>query len=91
MLWGCSMWWNIAFFAVSLALSYLLTPTPRQPNRRSPKPKGINDINFPTAQEGRDIPVLFGRRWISGPNVVWYGDLKTVPVKEKVKSSSGKK
>ena len=41
----------------------------------------MNEIDVPTAEEGREIPVLFGCRRIKSPNVVWYGDLKTKPIK----------
>ena len=40
------------------------------------------DFTVPTAQEGKNIPVLFGTRRISGPNVCWYGDIGTTPIKK---------
>lgn len=54
-----------------------------QPKPQSQKAAGLGDIQVPTAEEGREIPVLFGTRDIDGPNVVWYGDLKTVAIKSK--------
>ncbi|WP_054889832.1 hypothetical protein, partial [Pseudomonas sp. NBRC 111129] len=45
-----------------------------------PKAAGVEDFSFPTAAE-RPIQVLAGTRRISGPNVLWYGDLKTSPIK----------
>jgi hypothetical protein len=38
-----------------------------------PSPTG-DDIKFPVVTASAPIPVLFGTRRISGPNVVWYGD-----------------
>jgi len=76
------MWFFIAGVAIALLASYALTPKPQ-----NAPPAGINEIDVPTAEEGREIPVLFGCRKIKSPNVVWYGDLKTVPIK----SSGGKK
>lgn len=75
-------WWYVVAWVVSLAVSYALQPKPQ-----SVKPAGLGDFNVPTAEAGREIPVLFGTRDISGPNVVWYGDLRTVAVKK----SGGKK
>lgn len=71
-------WWYLAYFVVGLVLSYAMTPKPQ-----SQPPAGLGDIQAPTAEEGREIPVLFGTRDIEGPNVVWYGDLRTVPIRSK--------
>ena len=49
----------------------------------SQPPAGLGDIQAPTAEEGREIPVLFGTRDVKGPNVVWYGDFAAVAVKKK--------
>jgi len=72
------MWWQVVLWVVSTVISYAL-----QPKLQAPKPAGLGDFQVPTAEEGREIPVLFGSRDINGPNVVWYGDLRTVPVKKK--------
>lgn len=42
----------------------------------------LSDVNAPTAEEGRAIPVVFGTCLLKSSNIVWYGDLRTVPVKE---------
>lgn len=54
-----------------------------QPKPQSQKAAGIGDIQAPTAEEGREIAVLFGTREMSGPNIVWYGDLRVVAIKKK--------
>lgn len=72
------MWWYIAAFVVALVVGSLLAPKPK-----NAKPAGIGDFNVPTAEEGREIAVLFGTRSIKGPNVTWYGDLKIKAVKKK--------
>jgi hypothetical protein len=78
-----NMFWLIAaVFVGALVVSYALTPKPQ-----SAKPAGLGEINVPTAEEGREIPVLFGTRDLSGPNIVWYGDFRTVAVRK----SGGKK
>ena len=76
------MWWYIATFLISLVVVSQLTP-----KSEAIKPAGLSDIDAPTAEVGREIPVLFGTREIKSANVVWYGDLKTVAVKK----SGGKK
>lgn len=71
-------WVYLAYFVVALVISYALTPKPQtQP------PPGIGEIKAPTAEVGREIPVLFGTRDLDGPNVVWYGDVMTIPIKSK--------
>lgn len=76
------MWQFLVGFAIALVLTYALRPKPY-----SAPPASIEDIKAPVAEEGKEIPVLFGCRDLRGPNVVWYGDLKT----KRIKSSSGKK
>jgi len=63
---------------VSVIISAMLAPKPP-----TPPPAGIGDFNVPTAEQNRTIPVIFGRVWITGPNVVWYGDLSNVAIKKK--------
>lgn len=72
------MWFFAALFVGSLVLGLLLQPKPQ-----NQKPAGLGDVTAPTAEEGIEIPVLFGTRDFNGPNVVWYGDLKTVAIKSK--------
>lgn len=76
------MWAFFAGFVIALVATFALAPKPQ-----NQKPATLDEIDVPTAEEGRCIPVLFGCRDIKGPNVVWYGDLRTVPIK----SSGGKK
>jgi len=39
-------------------------------------------VTAPTAEEGREISVLFGTRVIDAPNVVWYGDIVAEPIQK---------
>ena len=73
---------EIILFVIAVALQYLLAPKPPMP-----KPASLSDFDIPTADEDRPIPVVFGKVRITGANVVWYGDLRTVAVK----SGGGKK
>jgi len=72
------MWWYIAVFVVALVVAYATMPKPQ-----SQPPAGLGDIKAPTAEEGREIPVLFGTRDLEGPNVVWYGDFRAVAIRKK--------
>lgn len=72
------MWMFLGLLVASLAASYFLMPRPQS----QPSPM-VGTITAPTAEEGREIPVLFGTRNITGPNVVWYGDVSTKAIKKK--------
>jgi hypothetical protein len=72
------MWNYIIGYVVTLVLGYLFAPKPQ-----NAKPAGLSDVQAATAEVGREIPVLFGTRDLEGPNVVWYGHLKTKAIKVK--------
>lgn len=72
------VWQFVVGAIISIAATYLLRPKPQtQP------PAAFDDIEVPVAEEGKEIPVLFGCKMLRGPNVVWYGDLKTEPIRTK--------
>ncbi len=73
---------TLVLWAVFFVASQLLTPEPEIENAR---PASLNDFNFPTATEGRVVPLVTGTDEVKGPNVVWYGDYSAVPIYEKVK------
>lgn len=79
---------TLLLWVALFALSQLLTPDPEVEDAR---PKTLDDFNFPTATEGRAIPLNWGTDKLKGPNVIWYGDLRTVPIVEKIKVSLFKK
>ena len=74
------MFWYVAVFVVALLVASAMGP------KNHVRPAGFDEIQAPTAEEGREIGVLFGTRIIQGPNVVWYGDFETDAIK---KSSGG--
>ena len=78
------MWQLIGWWLVTSIISYALRP---KPVIQTPTPATIDEFDAPTAEDGREIPVLFGTREIEGSNVVWYGDLRT----EEIKQDVGKK
>ncbi len=76
------MFWQV-LLAVLIAPLELIKPKPSIENAR---PASIGDFSFPSATEGRAIPIVWGKVKISGPNVIWHGGLRTVAIKEKVKT-----
>lgn len=75
-------WEFYLIFALLVGVSYILAPDPP----KTP-PAGLDTIKACTAEEGREIPILFGSRRIRSANVIWYGDMNT----EAIKSSGSKK
>ncbi len=69
-------WIYIIMLVISLAVSIAMRPKPQ-----NAKPPALADFSVPTAEEGRDIQVIFGECWIDDPNVLWFGDLRTTPIK----------
>ena len=69
--------------AASIVISELLRP---KPEFEDAKPAGNGDFKFPTASEGRPVPLIWGRNKLEGPNVVWWGDMKQIPIKEEIKT-----
>jgi predicted phage tail protein len=62
----------LAVFAIGLGLmviGFMLMPKPKQP-----KPTTVDDLQTPTAEAGRPVPVIMGSMEISGLNVLWWGD-----------------
>jgi len=77
-------WWiTLIIYAVLFVVAELLRPKPEIENA---KPSGLGDFRFPTATEGRYIPLTWGRVRIEGQNVIWYGDLRQEAIKQTVKT-----
>lgn len=57
-----------------------------QPKPPGIEPPSLSDIDVPTAEEGRPIPVVFGTYVVQSPNIVSYDSLGY----NKVKTSGGK-
>lgn len=53
----------------AVAVGYLLQPQPKRE-----KPREATDLESPTADAGRPIPVVFGTVTLKGPNILWWGD-----------------
>lgn len=59
----------LAISVVLNIISYVLTPKPQ-----TAKPDAASDWENPTAEAGREIPVVFGTITITGGNILWFGD-----------------
>lgn len=77
------MWGLFLAFAVFSILAALLAP---KQQTDKPKPSSLGDFQFPTAEEGRAVPIIMGTVKMKAPNVTWYGDLGTVEMTERVKT-----
>lgn len=65
----------VIMLAISLAInvaSYILAPKPK-----GARPDSVQELEEPTAEAGRPIPVLFGTVELKSPNVLWFGDKST--------------
>ncbi len=69
------VYFMMALMVLSMYLSIKMQKKPEKPTAA-----GLEDFSFPSAAE-RPIQVLAGTRRISGPNVLWYGDLRTTAIK----------
>lgn len=66
--------------AVVLAvLAYVFAPKPS-----SPQSDSTRDLEAPTADAGRPIPVVFGEMTVKGPNCLGYWEISKETVKVKV-------
>lgn len=70
-------WLTFLLFVGSVIIGELLRPKPEFTNA---KPAGLGEFTFPTATAGRPIPVIWGTAKLLSPNVIWYGNLFTVPI-----------
>lgn len=63
-------WWLIIVAAVAaVAISLVL-----RPKAKTPKPDMAKDLENPTAEAGRPVPVPFGTIMVKGANELWFGD-----------------
>lgn len=71
-------WVTALLFVGSTVISALLRPkAPTRPR------SDLSEFDAPTISENRGLPVLFGRRWLRGPNWAWYGDVSIEVIFEK--------
>jgi len=76
-------WAALILLAVSVVAQEYLRPKPKLENAR---PAGIGDYKFPTATEGRPVPLLWGRARIDAPNLAWFGDVQQQAIVKRVRT-----
>lgn len=77
------MWFLIVLFVASLVASLVLTPKPKLTNA---SPGKLTDVSFPRADEGSPVPRWYGTAKFKGPNTIFDGLFKAVPIRKKVKT-----
>ena len=80
-------WVEVGLLALSIAVSYFLRPEPKSP-APPPEPE-LDQLTVPQVSASDPIPKVYGTKWITSANVVWYGDLRTEPIKKE--AEGGKK
>jgi len=60
---------QLAIGLVLNVLAYLILPKPK-----GPKPPAVKDLESPTAEIGRPIPVVFGTMLVQSPNNIGWRD-----------------
>jgi len=76
-------WFALLLWAAFTVAYEIIRPKPTFENAR---PAGMGDFNFPTATEGRAVPLVWGTCKITGPNLIWYGNFGKVARTEEVKT-----
>lgn len=71
-------WVYIIILLISLAVSYAARPKPQ-----NAKPPALTDFDAPVVEDGRDVAWIHGECWVSDPNILWWGNLRTTPIKAK--------
>lgn len=76
--------WAIALLVVSYAIQAL---TAKKPVNTDAKPNTFEDFNIVQFEEGTAQPVVFGDAWIEDWMVLYYGQLRIEPIRNKAKTS----
>jgi hypothetical protein len=74
----------MAFFVqLAIAIAMMIIAYVIMPKPKPPRPEAAKDLEDPTAEAGRPIPVIFGTVLVKGGNVLWFGEksIKTYTVK----------
>ena len=71
------LWWvALLIYAASTVLTGLLQKAPNV------KASSLGEMQVPTAEEGRNLPVIWGTCCLKAPNVVWYGDYRVKAIRK---------
>lgn len=75
--------WAIALILLVVAYVIQSFLMPKPPVN---KPATLEDFDIPQHEEGTPEAIIFGDVWTGGPQVLWYGRLRT----KKIKAEGGK-
>lgn len=67
--------WALVFMVASYAIQSLTM------KKQTVKAAGLDEIDFPQADEGTPHAVFFGDNWTSGYQIMWYGNMRTKKIK----------
>jgi hypothetical protein len=68
---------GIVLGVISMGISIYQMMTAKTPE--PPVPPAQNISYIPTAEQGKAVPIVFGTRVITTPNVVWWGNPRALP------------
>lgn len=77
------MWFLLAFFVAGFVLTAFISPKIKVENAKA---AGLDDFNFPRADEGDPVARFYGTVKLQGPNTIGLTDYIPVPIKKKVKT-----
>lgn len=60
---------QLAVGVTLMVIAYAIMPKPKRD-----KPPASKDLQNPTAEAGRPIPVVFGTMTVKGSNILWFGN-----------------
>lgn len=73
------MWVYWVILAISIIISIATAPKPK-----NAKPPSLEDFSdMPGVEDGVEITDVAGMAWIPNSNMLWYGNLRTTPIKAK--------
>lgn len=75
------MWTYIVVWVIAIVASYYVAQ--QKARGAEPQPGQIGDQGIPIASMDAPIPVVFGTRVLSQPNVIWWGDVTVEPIRRK--------
>ena len=76
-------WFQLLIWTAISIATELIRP---KPSFEDARPKSLGDFKFPTATEGRVVPLIWGKVKLEGPNMIWYGNFRKRPRTENVKT-----
>ncbi len=59
---------------IAIAVAFLVLSVALAPKAKKQKPSATRDLENPTSEAGRPIPVVFGTLTVKGVNSLWTGE-----------------